>query len=342
VNCRQNSPDIYPIAMAGVGAVDANGKMMMRSCERGLAVVTGAAGGLGSTFATKLAERGYRLLLIDRRQAQLDEVCQSIADKHTVAVDSCAVDLCQREEVVQLARRLEQREEVELLVNNAGFGTLDYFVDTDAALVAQMIDVHVAAPTILSRAVLPGMIQRNRGNIINMSSVSAFFQSAGNVHYGSTKNYLAMFSLALQQELRGTNVRVQALCPGFVRTDFHAAEGMKGFTLRRSPAHMWMTAEYVVNCALSRLSSRQVIVIPGLGYRLVGRFAQMPLLQPLMRWLTRVPRLPPTPAQPVAPCPAAELVEACVATALADPFVATELAVPCAPAELDIAERAEA
>lgn len=307
---------------------------MKNASQRGVAVVTGAAGGLGSSFAYKLAERGYRLLLVDRRQAQLDEVCQSIAEKHAADVESCAVDLCQREEVAQLAKRLEQRPDVEMLVNNAGFGTLDYFVDTDATLVARMIDVHVAAPTIFSRAVLPGMVQRNCGNIINVSSVSAFFQSAGNAHYGPTKNYLAMFSLALQQELRGTNVRVQALCPGFVRTDFHAAEGMKGFTLRRSPAHMWMSADEVVQCSLNRLSCNQVIVIPGLGYRLIGRLAQMPLLQPLMRWIAYVPRLVPVPPQLADPCATPELVDPCLAALLADPCAAAELVDPCAVAEL--------
>ncbi len=96
-----------------------------------------------------------------------------------------------------------------------------------------MVDVHVVAPTILTQAVLPGMIERNSGGIINVSSLSAWFHSAGNVQYGSTKNYLAVFSRSLHQELRGTNVRVQALCPGFVRTEFHAAQSMQAFNLRR-------------------------------------------------------------------------------------------------------------
>ncbi len=98
---------------------------MKIASQRGLAVVTGAAGGLGSAFAHQLAERGYRLLLVDRRQAQLEQVCEAIAARHGGSAEPYAVDLCKREEVEQLAKRLEQMADVELLVNNSGFGTVD-------------------------------------------------------------------------------------------------------------------------------------------------------------------------------------------------------------------------
>lgn len=259
--------------------------------QRGIAVVTGAAGGLGSAFANQLAERGYRLLLVDRRQAPLEKLCVSIAERFGVHAEPLAVDLCNRDEVKRLAEQLSQMPEIELLVNNAGFGTVDYFVDTDPNYLVGMVDLHVVAPTLLTRAVLPAMMQRDRGNIINLSSLGAWFHSAGNVQYGSTKNYLAVVSQGLQQELLGTNVRVQALCPGFVRTEFHGAESMSAFKLRRSPAeHLWMTADEVVACSLKNLSSKQVLCVPGLGYRLAARFAQMPFLQPLMQWLSRGPR----------------------------------------------------
>jgi short-subunit dehydrogenase len=277
---------------------------MITAREGGLAVVTGGAGGLGSTFAKKLAERGHRLLLVDRRPQQLEDVCQSITERYGVAAEPCAMDLCNRHEVEELAKRLERMGDVELLVNNAGFGTIDYFVDCDARCVTDMVDVHVVAPTILTRAVLPGMVERNRGAIINLSSVAAWLHSAGNVAYGSTKCYLAVFSMALQQELRGTNVRVQALCPGLIRTEFHNGDGMKQFDQRYAPAgHLWMTPEEVVNCSLRRLYSKQVIVIPGFGYSIFGRLAQMPILQPLMQWVTRGPRVAPAPAPAIEPCP---------------------------------------
>lgn len=273
---------------------------MKMASQRGLAVVTGAAGGLGSCFANKLAARGYRLLLVDRRPEQLERVCESIAGQHRISAEAYAADLSNREEVQRLAQRLGQMEDVELLVNNAGFGTVDHFVDTDPALLTGMIDVHIAAPMMLTHSVLPGMLNRNSGAIINVSSVSAFFHSAGNAHYGATKICLAVFSMALHEELRGTNVRVQALCPGFVRTEFHKAESMKGFARCSPTNNLWSSPDEVVECSLRRLSSKQVIVIPGYGYRIIGRLARMPLLQPLMQRITRVARGVPNTAQPLA------------------------------------------
>jgi short-subunit dehydrogenase len=257
----------------------------MNSSQGGLAVVTGAAGGLGSCFAEKLAQRGYRLLLVDRREQQLQQICEAIQARYRVDAEACALDLCQRDEVESLAQRLNQMTDLELLVNNAGFGTLEYFVDIEVDRHLDMIHLHVQTPVILTHAVLPKMIERDRGAIINVSSLSAWFHTAGNVQYASTKTYLAVFSQALAQELRGTRVRVQALCPGFVRTEFHDADGMKGFDPRQVPRRFWMSAEDVVDCSLQRLGGKQVIVFPGLRYRLLGRLMQMPLFQPFVQRL---------------------------------------------------------
>lgn len=263
---------------------------MKNGSPRGLAVVTGAAGGLGSTFAKKLAQRGYRLLLIDLRPGPLAEVCEKLTAEHGVEADAYAVDLCNREEVQLLAQRLEQMPDIELLINNAGYGNADYFADTDPASLVGMADLHVVAPTILMRAVLPGMLERNRGNILNVSSLGGWIHAAGNAQYGATKNFLSVLTQSLHQELLGTNVRVQALCPGFVRTGFHAAEGMKAF--KHSPAErMWMTADQVVDCALAKLTSKQVLIVPGFLYSIVARLARMPFLQPLLQWITRAPRI---------------------------------------------------
>lgn len=263
---------------------------MKISPQRGLAVVTGAAGGLGSAFSNQLAERGYRLLLVDRRHAPLERLCESIAAEHGASAEPLAVDLCNREELARLAARLAETPDMALLVNNAGFGSVDYFVDQDPHYLMSQVDVHIAAPTLLTRAVLPGMIERNRGAIINMSSVGGWVPAAGNAQYGSTKGYLTMISLALQQELLGTNVHVHALCPAFVRnTGFHAAENMQAFKDRCAP-HLWLSPDEVVAYALRNLGSKQVLLVPGFKFRVLARLAQMPLLRPLMQWITRVPR----------------------------------------------------
>jgi short-subunit dehydrogenase len=255
---------------------------MKKGTAAGLAVITGAAGGLGACFANKLAAQGHSLLLIDRREEQLAQQCKSIQERYGVAAEPCVANLCSREEVESLARRLEQTD-LALLVNNAGFGTTDFFVDIDVSQHLDMIHLHVLTPVMLTHAVLPGMLERGRGGIINLSSLGAFSPTAGNVQYASTKTYLVVFSEALHEELRGTGVHVQALCPGFVRTEFHAADGMKGLDLNRIPAKMWMSAEDVVECSLRNLGGKRVIVFPGLRNRLLGRLMQMPLFQPFVR-----------------------------------------------------------
>lgn len=282
------------------------------SRSRGVVVITGAAGGIGSAFARKLAALGHRLLLVDRRQEPLDHLCQSLVTAFGISAEPFVADFSQRDDTDKLVKLVGQISDVDLLINNAGFGTLDYFVDADPELLRSMVDVHVVAPMMLSRAVLPRMLERNAGGIINVSSVSAWFQSAGNTHYGSTKICLAAFTVSLSEELRGTQVRVQALCPGFVRTQFHEADSMKGFNRLAPSARMWASADDVVDCSLRRLSRGQVVVIPGYGYRFIGRLAQMPLLQPLMRRITRVSRscgqeVAITPKENASPIPCGQL-----------------------------------
>jgi hypothetical protein len=256
-----------------------------------LAVVTGAAGGLGAAFANQFAARGYRLLLVDRDEVHLTKVCNDVSTRHGVEVECFVADLCARPVAERLADRLRQAADLDVLVNNAGFGAASYFVDTEPERLVGMVDLHVAVPVLLTRSVLPGMMERNRGAIINLSSVAAWLQNTGNVLYGSTKHFLAVYSEALQQELHGTNVRVQALCPGFVRTEFHNQKGMAAFKTRRPPPErLWMSADEVVAYSLRRLDGDQVIVIPGFANRVLGRLVQMPIVQPLARWLYRYPR----------------------------------------------------
>ncbi|MBI2481211.1 MAG: SDR family NAD(P)-dependent oxidoreductase, partial [Planctomycetia bacterium] len=150
-----------------------------------------------------------------------------------------------------------------------------------------MISVHVQTPVLLTHAVLPRMIERNRGAIINVSSLAAWTHSAGSVHYCATKAYLVFFSEALQDELKGTKVRIQALCPGFVRTGFHDGESMSKLDLGKIPKWLWVTTDTVVECSLQNLCGDRVVVVPGLFPRLLGRCMRMPMLQPLVRALAR-------------------------------------------------------
>jgi short-subunit dehydrogenase len=247
------------------------------------AVITGAAGGLGAQFCWQLAQQGYDLLIIDREQQTLDKLAAEITSKHDVAVDPRCVNLVDQAAVKALAQHLQSLPEVSLLVNNAGFGQSKYFVDIDVENHVDMVNLHVHTPVRLCHAVLPAMIHRDRGAIINVASLSAWTPCAGIVQYSATKQYLVTFSEAVKEELKGTQVTIQALCPAFVKTAFFDTEVMDTFNEKQVPRWLWTTPEEVVRYSLKRL--RQVIVIPGLACRILGRLMRMPAAQPIVRRL---------------------------------------------------------
>jgi short-subunit dehydrogenase len=157
-----------------------------------------------------------------------------------------------------------------MLVNNAGFGTAGQFATIDLARQMDMIHVHLLASVRLTRAVLPGMIARNRGAIINVSSMAGFVPLPENVTYCATKAYLNSFSQALQIELAGTGVQVQALCPGFTYTEFHGPPGPTGYNRGFIPKALWMSAEDVVDGSLKALERDKIVYVPGLKNRLLA------------------------------------------------------------------------
>ena len=264
---------------------------MAADTDKRTAAITGAAGGLGAAFARKLAQRGYDLVVIDRRDEDNRRLADELMRAHGIKAEAITANLTEEAAVKGLAQRLAAMPTLELLVNNAGFGLAKYVVDADIERHLDMIRVHVLASVRLTCTVLPGMVQRNRGAIINVSSLCAWTPCAGVVPYSSTKAYLTTFSLALQDELRGTNVRIQALCPGFVHTGFHDTEDMRNFDPQQIPRFLWLEADDVAECSLKHLSRKRVIVIPGLVNRVLGRLMQMPLFQPLVRTLVRQPHV---------------------------------------------------
>ena len=178
-------------------------------------------------------------------------------------------------------RALAAADDLVLLVNNAGFGTRGEFIDVPLERTMAMIAVHVLATVALCRAAAPGMIARGEGAIINVSSIAAFFPSAGGANYGATKAYLNAFSEALAAELRGTGVAVQALCPGFTTTEFHDVGDYEAFDRGQIPAPLWMPAADVVAESLAALGSGRVIVVPGAKYRAIVAAANSPLGDPI-------------------------------------------------------------
>jgi uncharacterized protein len=236
--------------------------------ERLLAVITGASSGIGAVFARKLAARNYDLLLIARREDRLRALALELAEEYRVSAEPLAADLLLDADLERVAARIRTAPNLGLLVNNAGFGALGYFFETDLASQQQMHRLHVLATVQLTHAALTNLVARGTGGVINVASVAGFGQSPGSVSYSATKTWMNSFTEGLYMELKsaGSPVQVQALCPGFTLSEFHDT---MPFDRKQIPAWMWMSTDEVVDTSLRALSGGQLLVVPGWRYRLL-------------------------------------------------------------------------
>jgi short-subunit dehydrogenase len=226
-----------------------------------LALVTGASSGIGAEFARVLAAGGYDVLLVARREDRLRRMQEEIGG------EVLAADLATDAGMEAVERRIERADNLDILVNNAGLGTKGRFWEADLRGQYAMHQVHVMATMRLTRAALPRMVARDRGAVINVSSVAAFGQSgAGSVSYSATKAWINSFTEGLALELKSVDsqVRVQALCPGFTVSEFHEAVGMD---VSGIPKNLWMSAAEVVEASLRGLARDELYVIPGWRYQ---------------------------------------------------------------------------
>jgi uncharacterized protein len=236
--------------------------------SRPLALITGASSGIGACFARRLAARGYDLALVARRKEKLDELAAELQAGAGVHAETIAADLAKDSDRQVVEEYITGAGNLELLVNNAGFGTLGRFHEVNVEGQDQMYRLHVLATARLTHAALPGMIARGRGGVINVSSVAAFWQTPFSVSYCSTKAWINAFTESLYLELKaaGSPVRVQALCPGFTYTEFH---DVMGVDRKRIPDGFWMSADDVVEASLSGLDEGRLFVVPGWRYRAI-------------------------------------------------------------------------
>ena len=232
----------------------------------GLALITGASSGIGAEFARQLAARRYGLILVARRKDRLEDLARSFEHSYKVQTEILQADLTLENDLAGVEQRIAAATDLELLVNNAGFGTRGKFFALDIATQDQMHRLHVMATMRLSHAALRGMAARNSGGIINVSSVAAFWQSPGSVSYCATKCWMNSFTTGLALELKsvGSQVRVQALCPGYTLSEFHDVAGMDR---KPVPASLWMRAEDVVSESLRGIERGTTIVVPGWRYK---------------------------------------------------------------------------
>jgi uncharacterized protein len=253
-----------------------------------IALVTGASSGIGEEFARQLCRQGHRVALVARREDRLNALAQELggADK-TVAI---AADLGVPEDRDRLASRLEELGvNVEILVNNAGFGVFSPFAQSDREDELRQVRVLVEAVVDLMARYLPGMVQRGRGAIINLSSTSAYQAMPFNAGYAAAKSHVLLLSEAVHAEVQNQGVTVTAVCPGPVETEFQGANDADYFT-QRLPKFTFVPAERVARDGLAAADKGRVSVVPGgplvsaafAPNRRMPRWATLPVTKRLM------------------------------------------------------------
>ena len=237
------------------------------------AVITGATSGLGLAYAERMAADGYDLIITGRREEIIKANAERIMHEYGRSVEVCITDLSDEEGVNKLIDVLNNKN-ISILVNNAGFGLKTKFIDTNYCDVKRLLNLHIMAVTKLTYFVLQGMKQRNKGTIINISSDGAFAVLPKNVVYSSSKLYIINFTEGLHMELADYDIKVQAVCPGFIDSDFHSRAGMSVDKTRKGIFGFQQPGD-VVNRAMKALKKNIVVCVPDKGgklIRLIGKY----------------------------------------------------------------------
>lgn len=236
------------------------------------ALVTGATAGIGAAFARRLAADGHHLVLVARDEARLRKQATALAEAHGITVEVVVADLTTSDGMAAVQRRLSNPERpVDLLVNNAGISLNRSFLDSTVEAEERLLSLNVRAVMRLTHAALPGMVDRGAGGVINVSSTAGFAAVMPGSTYSATKAWVNNFSESMAYAVRRFDVRVMALCPGYVRTEFHQRAGID---MSGTPSWLWLDADQVVDDALRSLARGRVIRVVDWRYRLIVRVLQ--------------------------------------------------------------------
>ncbi len=236
------------------------------------ALVTGATAGIGESFTRLLAENGYNLVLVARDLPRLQERASALQTQFKISTHLIQADLATNEGCAAVERYIAENQ-IDVLINNAGFGINKAFTVSQLDAEQQLLDVLVRTPMRLMHCALPGMKARDKGVIINVSSVAGWI--AGGT-YSASKSYLTVLSESLHTELAATKVKVSALCPGFTRTEFHQRGRM---SMKGLPSFMWLNSDKLVAQAWKDAVEGKALSVPGWQYKIltfVMRFAPRP------------------------------------------------------------------
>jgi uncharacterized protein len=234
---------------------------MSPSSSRKVAVVTGASSGIGAVYADRLAARGYDLILVARRADRLEALCEQVSKAHGIKAEPMVADLTLDEDLARVETILSTREDVRVLVNNAGIARLGPVAQRPAADALSQIALNITALTRLTQAVLPSFIGRNQGVIINIASVLGIHSLPISAVYSGTKAFVLQYSRGLQQELADTGVKVQLVLPASTATEIWDLSGVPLSALNQEAV---MTTEHMVDAALAGLDQGEAITWPSL------------------------------------------------------------------------------
>jgi uncharacterized protein len=253
--------------------------------EHSTCLVTGASSGIGAEIARGLASRGHGVTLAARREERLRELADEL-EETGVRVETISADVSKQSERKRMRREIGERGlTVEVLVNNAGFGSGGKFVELKGEKEASMVRTNVEAVIALTGAYLPEMVERGRGAVLNIASLISFQPVPFQATYGATKAAVLSFTEALHEELRGTGVTITAVCPGPVRTEFGEAGGFGGAD-DRIPSFLWLEAGKVAENALEAVERGDRVTVPGPINQVAALYGQhLPrsLVLPLVR-----------------------------------------------------------
>ena len=239
-------------------------KNFMNWEDPGVALITGASSGIGAEFSRQLAAQGFDLMLVARRQEKLDSLSKELQEKFSINAEVLIADLSNSADNNMMVSKIKNIENLDVLINNAGFGIMNKFLDSELNKLVDMITVHFTSPVMFCHSAIPIMLKRKRGVIINTSSMAVFLLQGG-LMYSNTKAAITFFSELLGKDIRGKGIYIQSLCPGFTHTEFADTDLMRGVhkMLDMLPPEMWMTAEEVVSLSLASVKNRDIIFIPG-------------------------------------------------------------------------------
>ena len=253
------------------------------------ALITGASAGIGREFARQLAGRARSMILVARRDEKLIELADRLQREHPkLVVHVRKVDLADLGQLQLFLESLDRDKlEVDCLINNAGLGDSGSFAESDPERNKEMTVLNVATLTLLTRHLLPPMIAKHRGAILNVSSSAGFLPIPLSAVYAATKAYVTSFSEALRAELYETGVSVCALCPGPVVTEFQQVAKREGVQPNIGPQFLVVTVDQVVRDGLAALEADRPLVIPGFAMKLLMLLARL-MPMPVLRWVARM------------------------------------------------------